>query len=304
MSLSGSLPSFVDMDIRIIPRLDIKGPNLVKGIHLEGLRVLGKPETFARHYYEMGADELIYQDAVASLYNRNSLHEIISRTAQEVFIPLTVGGGLRCLDDIREVLRSGADKVSLNTAALKDPLLIRQASEKFGSSTIVVAIEAIKQPDGRYLAYTDNGREYTGVEVLSWAKRVEDLGAGEIFLTSVDREGTGMGFDVDLVRSVADALSIPVIAHGGAGNKEHLLEVIRDGHANAVALSSVLHYDFIRTNRFHEKDFVGEGNVTFLKSDKSSSSRIVSSGLKEIKDYLTKGGIPCRYESECGECNG
>ncbi len=293
------------MNIRIIPRLDIKGPNLVKGIHLEGLRVLGKPENFACHYYQMGADELIFQDVVASLYNRNSLHEIISRTAQEVFIPLTVGGGLRSLDDIRKVLRSGADKVSLNTAALKNPLLIRQASEKFGSSTIVIAIEAVKQPDGRYLAYTDNGREYTGVEVLPWAKRVEDLGAGEILLTSVNREGTGTGFDVDLIRSVADALSIPVIAHGGAGKKEHIMEVIRDGHVSAVAFSSILHYNFINKNHcFHEDDFKSEGNVTFLKSNKPSSNRIVSSGLTEIKDYLTKSGIPCRYESECEECNG
>jgi cyclase len=290
------------MNIRIIPRMDIKGPNLVKGIHLEGLRVLGKPENFARHYYEMGADELIFQDVVASLYNRNSLHEIISRTAREIFIPLTVGGGLRTLDDIREVLRSGADKVSLNTAALKNPLLIRDASKKFGSSTIVVAIEAIKQPDGRYLAYTDNAREYTGIEVLSWAKRVEELGAGEILLTSVDREGTGKGFDIDLVRSVADALSIPIIAHGGAGKKEHLLEVIREGHANAVAFASVLHYGFARENCSHE-DFEGEGNVTFLKSDKSFSS-VAPAGLKDIKAYLITNGVPCRCESKCGECCG
>lgn len=290
------------MNIRIIPVIDIKGPNLVKGIHLEGLRVLGKPGHFARHYYEKGADELIYKDAVASLYNRNSLHKIIARTAKEVFIPLTVGGGVRSLDDIREVLRSGADKVSLNTAALKDPLLIRQASEKFGSSTIVVAIEAIKHPDGRYFAYTDNGREYTGVEVLSWAKRAEALGAGEILLTSVDREGTGRGYDIDLVRSVTDSLSIPVIAHGGAGNKEHVLEVIRDGHADAVALSSVLHYDFIKNNGFHEKDYVEEGNVTFLKSNKPSSSLIVACGLNDIKHYLTTVDIPCRYDPE-NECS-
>jgi cyclase len=292
------------MNIRIIPRLDIKGPNLVKGIHLEGLRVLGKPENFARHYYEMGADELIYQDVVASLYNRNSLHEIISKTAKGIFIPLTVGGGLRSLDDIREVLRSGADKVSLNTAALKNPMLIQQAAKKFGSSTIVVAIEAIKQTNGCYLAYTDNGREYTGVEVLSWAKRVEELGAGEIILTSVDKEGTGMGFDIDLVRSVADAVSVPVIAHGGAGNKEHILEVIRGGHANAVALSSVLHYDFIKAKRSYEDDFEREGNVTFLKSDNPSSSHLISSGLEEIKNYLTLADIPCRREIECGEHDG
>ncbi len=166
------------MNHRIIARLDIKGPNLVKGIHLEGLRVLGKPEEYARAYYQAGADELIFQDVVASLYERNSLHDIISRTAREIFIPLTVGGGLRSIDDIRSVLRAGADKVSINTAAIRNPQLIREASLVFGSSTIVVAIEAIKQADGRYLAFIDNGREHTGVEVLGWAKKVEELGAG------------------------------------------------------------------------------------------------------------------------------
>src|SRR3990167_373236 len=199
-------------NIRIIPRLDIKGPNLVKGIHLEGLRVLGKPEQYARHYYEAGADELAYMDVVASLYNRNSLHDIISRTAKEIFIPLMVGGGLRTIDDIRMVLRAGADKVSLNTAAIHNPQIIKEAANKFGSSTIVVTIEAIKERDGRYLAYTDNGRQFTGVEVL---------GAGEIIITSVDREGTGEGFDLELTRAISEAVSIPVIAHGGGGKIEH-----------------------------------------------------------------------------------
>src|SRR5688500_18295799 len=151
------------MITRIISRLDIKGPNLVKGIHLEGLRVLGKPEVAAKFYYENGADELIFQDTVASLYERNSLHEIISRTAKEIFIPLTVGGGIRTIDDIRSVLRAGADKVAINTAAIKNPAFITEASRMFGSSTIVVAIEAIRQSNGSYLAYVDNGREFTGV---------------------------------------------------------------------------------------------------------------------------------------------
>ena len=184
--------------IRIIPRLDIKGPNLVKGIHMEGLRVLGKPEDFARLYYEQGADELIYQDNVASLYQRNSLTEIVTRTTENIFIPLTVGGGIRTLDDINSVLRAGADKVSINTAAINNPNLINQAGKTFGSSTIVVAIEAIRQPDGSYLAYTDNGREYTGKDVQSWARELEDRGAGEILVTSIDREGTGEGLDKNL----------------------------------------------------------------------------------------------------------
>ncbi|MBL6958562.1 MAG: imidazole glycerol phosphate synthase cyclase subunit, partial [Rhodospirillales bacterium] len=178
------------MTVRIIPRLEIKGPNLVKGIHFEGLRVLGKPEAFARHYYEAGADELIYIDAVASLYGRNSLLHIVERTASEIFIPLTVGGGLRSLDDIREVLRAGADKVAINTAAIKDPDLIRQASRKFGSSTIVVLIEYIRHADGRYEAYTDFGRESSGVDALDWAQQAVELGAGELLVTSIDRDGT------------------------------------------------------------------------------------------------------------------
>ena len=173
---------------RIIPRLDIKGPNLVKGIHFEGLRVMGKPEDFAKHYYEEGADELIFQDIVASLYQRNNLTSILKKTAEKIFIPVTVGGGLRSIEDINIVLRSGADKVSINTAATKNPIFIDEASKTFGSSTIVVAIEAIKQPDNSYLAYTDNGREYTGLEVSKWSREVENRGAGEILLSSIDRE--------------------------------------------------------------------------------------------------------------------
>lgn len=208
---------------RIIARLDIKGPNLVKGIHLEGLRVLGKPEAFARHYYEQGADELMYQDVVASLYQRNSLHDFVSHTAREIFIPLTVGGGLRSIEDIRSVLRAGADKVAVNTAPISNPRFIAEATHSFGSSTVVVAIECIRQGRrGRYLAYTDNGREHTGIEAVSWARRAEELAAGEIMLTSVDREGTGQGFDTGLLRQVSDAVGIPVVAHGGAATMEHV----------------------------------------------------------------------------------
>ena len=280
-------------NIRIIPRLDIKGPNLVKGIHLEGLRVLGKPEQFARYYYETGADELIYMDVVASLYNRNSLHDIISKTAKESFISITVGGGLRTVEDIKDVLRAGADKISLNTAAIKNPQIIKEASRRFGSSTIVVSIEAIKQRDGKYLAYTDNGREYTGVEVLAWAKKVEELGAGEILLTSIDKEGTGNGYDVELTRIVAEAVSIPVIACGGAGKIEHIAQVISEGKADAVAIASILHYDFIRVANI-EAGQAKEGNVEFLKSGKSYS-KIETANLIKIKEYLQKNGFACRY---------
>ncbi|MFH2138226.1 MAG: imidazole glycerol phosphate synthase cyclase subunit [Candidatus Omnitrophota bacterium] len=280
--------------VRIIPRMDIKGPNLVKGIHLEGLRVLGKPEDFAQHYYESGADELLYIDVVASLYNRNSLHDIIVRTAKKIFIPLTVGGGLRTIEDIHNVLRAGADKVSLNTAAIKNENIIKEAARKFGSSTIVISIEAIKQPDGRYLAYTDNGREYTGVDVLEWAKRVEVLGAGEILLTSIDCEGTGNGYDIALCRMISDAVSIPVIACGGAGQLQDINDVLISGRVQAVSIASMLHYDFIKNNVVNKEAFKEEGNIEYLRGG-LNFSKIKTANLPEIKLYLTKNGINCRY---------
>lgn len=277
--------------VRIIPRLDIKGPNLVKGIHLEGLRVLGKPSDFARYYYEEGADELMFIDVVASLYERNSLHHIISETAKSIFIPITVGGGLRTIDDIREILRSGADKVSLNTAAIKNPLLVKDASRIFGSSTIVVAIEAIKESDGRYFAYTHNGREHTGVEVIEWAKNVCELGAGEIVITSVDREGTGSGFDLKLVTEVAAAVTIPVIAHGGAGTSEHVASVVNDAGADAVAVSSLLHYHFIKENSSLGSDV--EGNTEFIKQNRTQNL-IKPVSIGNLKNILTSNNIECR----------
>ncbi len=283
------------MNIRIIPRLDIKGPNLVKGIHLEGLRVLGKPEDFARYYYEQGADELMYMDVVASLYERNSLHDIISRTAKEVFIPITVGGGLRTIADIQNVLRAGADKVALNTAAIKNPAIIQEASRKFGSSTIVVAIEAIKQANGTYLAYTDNGREQTGIEVVAWAKKVEELGAGELVITSVDKEGTGLGFDVDLVKQINAAVNIPVIAHGGAGKKEDIANLINQTEVSAVAVASILHYDFITSQKSDVSISTKlEGNTSFIDSGRQTFNKIQACDLKAIKNYLITQNIPCR----------
>jgi len=282
------------LNYRIIPRLDIKGPNLVKGIHLEGLRVLGKPETFAQYYYETGADELMYQDVVASLYNRNSLHEIVSRTARAVHIPLTVGGGLRSIDDIKGVLRAGADKVSLNTAVLKNPELIRDAAHIFGSSTIVVAIEAIRQSDGTYLAYTDNGREYTGIEALSWAKRVAELGAGEIVATSVDREGTGDGYDLAFTSAVAQAVPIPVIAHGGPGSLKDCSAAIKEGKADSIAIASMLHYDYLRKNENNKQNHEGEGNTEFLRKGKSFGL-VEPAGIEEIKAHLIRNHLPCRF---------
>jgi len=278
--------------IRIIPRFDIKGPNLVKGIHLEGLRVLGKPEDFAKYYYENGADELFFQDVVASLYERNSLKDIITKTAKEIFIPLTVGGGIRTIDDIKSVLRAGADKVCINTAAIKNPNFIKEASRAFGSSTIVVAVEAIKQPDGNYLAYTDNGREYTGIEVVSWAKQLEELGAGEIVITSVDQEGTGLGFDINLTRIISDAVLIPVIAHGGASNELNILKVILEGNADAVAIASILHYNIFDKIR-SENIGIEEGNIEFLNKQKRFS-KITPTSIQQIKDILRSNSIIIR----------
>lgn len=228
--------------IRLIPRLDVKGTKLIKGINLEGLRVLGDPQVFARRYYEQGADELLYVDVVASLYGRNSLHDIVRNTARDLFVPLTVTGGIRSVDDVREMLRSGADKVGINTAALKRPELIREVARKFGSQCMVLSIEAKAIGPGRWEAYTDNGRERTGFDVVEWAQRGAELGAGEILLTSVDREGTRHGFDIALVSAVACAVPIPVIASGGMGKPHDLVDVIRQGHADAVAMADILHY--------------------------------------------------------------
>jgi len=290
------------LNIRIIPRLDIKGPNLVKGIHLEGLRVLGKPEDFARFYYQNGADELLYQDAVASLYGRNSLLDIIRKTSSEIFIPLTVGGGLRTVEDIRTVLRVGADKVAINTAAIHRPDFIREAALAFGSSTIVVSIEAIKMPDGRFEAHVDSGRESTGIDACEWAIQAAELGAGELLVTSVDREGTGKGYDLDLTRQIAESVSIPVIALGGAGKLDHLYDVISNGSADAISLASMLHYDFIHQYKLHEGDYQVEGNIEFLRGRRGQMGRknIAGSTVYQIKEFLSEREVHCRLQKGVG----
>lgn len=284
------------MNRRIIARLDVKGPNLVKGIHLEGLRVLGDPAVFAEYYSTHGADELLYMDVVASLYERNSIQDLISATASRVFIPITVGGGLRTLDDIREVLRAGADKVSLNTAAIRDPEIISAASRRFGRSTIAVTIEAIRSVDGQYFAYVDNGREKTGREVISWAQEAAKRGAGEIVITSVDREGTGEGYDLELTRQVANAVNVPVVASGGAGGEEDVASVLADGCADAAAVASVIHYDLAErvTERIEGKTG-GEGNTEFMRS-RRTFSKIRPATIDSIKKHARYCGISVRIE--------
>jgi len=278
--------------VRIIPRLDIKGPNLVKGIHLEGLRVLGTPSDFAKYYYEQGADELMFIDVVASLYERNGLHDIISETAKSIFIPITVGGGIRTLNDVKSILRSGADKVSINTAAIKNPNFIKEASREFGSSTIVVTIEAIKKKEGNYYAFIDNGREYTGFEVKEWAMKVEELGCGEIIITSVDKEGTGKGFDIELISLIANSVSIPVIAHGGAGKKVHIESLLESNIVDSVALASILHYEAMYKLK-KDKNQNKEGNFDFLNSGKRVM-QIEPLDLSSLKNHLHSKDIYCR----------
>lgn len=279
------------MITRIIPRLDVKGPNLVKGVHLEGLRVLGKPELFARVYYEQGADELLFMDVVASLYGRNSLLELVERTADEIFIPLAVGGGLRNLEDIRAVLRAGADKVTLNTAAVRRPGFITEAAQHFGSSTIVVSIEAIRRADGSYEAYTDNGREKTGLEAVAWAVRAAELGAGELVVTSIDREGTGKGYDLELTERVARAVPVPVIACGGAGTAEHVAQVLGTGAA-AASLASLLHYNQARRHLAVPNQFSPEINLEHLQ--RPGFGKVQDVDLTQLKAYLAERGLVSR----------
>jgi cyclase len=228
--------------VRLIARMDIKATWLIKGVNLEGLRKIGHPAEYARAYYKAGMDEILYMDIVASLYGRNSLGDIVRKTTEEVFIPITVGGGIRSLKDVDNMMRCGADKVAINTAAVRRPELITEIANDFGSQCIVLSVEAKQNGAGKWEAYTDNGREHTGLDVVEWVRRAVDLGAGEVLLTSVDREGTRKGFDLALTTAVSKSVTVPVIASGGMGNPQHLVDVIRNSQADAVAMADVLHY--------------------------------------------------------------
>jgi len=249
-------------NIRIIPKLEVKGENLIKGVHLEGLRVVGKPEEAAIKYYKDGADELIYIDLVASLYRRESFLNIVNKTASKVFIPLTVGGGIRSVEDVKITLRAGADKVAINTQLIKNPKIISEIANKFGRQCLVVSMEVQKKSDGTYECYTDMGRTPTGKDPLTWAKETVRLGAGELLLTSIGQDGTEKGFDLELVKNIASNVEIPVIACGGAGKKEHFKEVIQVAHADAVAAGTTFHF----------------GRNT----------------IKSVKNYLAKNGVGIR----------
>src|SRR5579885_218207 len=250
------------LKVRVIPCLDVKDGRVVKGVRFVDLVDAGDPVEQAKIYDREGADELCFLDITASAENRDTLYDVVARTAEQCFMPLTVGGGVRSVEDIRRLLLAGADKASINTAAVARPDFVREAAEKFGSQCIVVAIDAKETGPERWEVFTHGGRRATGIDVVDWARRMASYGAGEILLTSMDRDGTKSGFDIALTRAVADAVTIPVIASGGVGTLDHLVAGIRDGHATAVLAASIFHFGTFR--------------------------------IGEAKDHLANAGIPVR----------
>lgn len=251
--------------VRLISRLDIKGTNLIKGIRFEGLRVIGSPNTKAREYYENGVDELLYIDAVASLYNRSYLGELVTEVVKDVFVPITVGGGLRSVDDVRLLLRAGADKVAINTAAVKDPKLLTRIAESFGRQCVVLSVEAKNVGAGRWEVYTEGGRERSGRDVAEWIQEGVNRGAGEVLVTSVDRDGTEKGAELALMEMAGAVSSVPVIASGGIGSAGHAREVLAATNVDAIAIGRSLHYgrlgllslrNSLRSDGFGVRDYI------------------------------------------------
>jgi len=293
--------------IRVIPRLDIKGPNLIKGIQFDGHRVLGVAEEFAEIYYAEGADELIYQDAVASLYRRNNLMEVVRRIAERVFIPITVAGGIRSVEDIQALLRSGADKVAINTAAIESPELLSRAAAVFGSQCIVSSIEAFRGADGKYRCWVDYGREPTAIDAIEWAKRVVELGVGEILLTSINNEGMGSGYDLELIHQVSSRVNVPVIACGGAGSVGDFSQAVVDAGADAVSSASVFHYYYAtsKLNQMTMQDVgrklrmgqhIDAGNIDFLNHGYGGERAIMvtPASIEEVKRAMMADGLQVR----------
>jgi len=239
-------------NLRLVARLDVKMNWLIKGVQMEGWRKVGDPAEFASRYAAEGADELLFMDVVASLYQRNSLQDIVERVASNVFIPMTVGGGIRSPDDVRDLLDRGADKVAINTAATQDPSLLTRIADRYGSQAVVVSIEAMPNGAGKWLAMTDNGRNHTGRDVVEWAREAERHGAGEIVLTAIRGEGLGAGYDIDLTRQVSDAVSIPVVASGGLGEPAHLKALVEKTHASAAATAQALHWNKVTLGQLRD----------------------------------------------------
>ena len=279
---------------RIISRLDIKNNTLVKGIHLEGLRVLGDPKEYALKYFEEGIDEIHYQDVVASLYNRNQLDNVIENTVKNIFVPICVGGGIRTLADIDKLLKLGADKVVINSAAVKEPEFIKEATNKYGSSTIAVAIEAIKiNSNNDYKILIESGRENTDLNILEWLEKIQKFGAGEIILTSIDKEGTKKGYDIELCSLVKKNSSVPIIAHGGAGKIEDIVEVFKKTNVDAVSIATILHYNYLNVNNQNNQNNKNSGNYSFInKLDKTKNSIVQT--ITQIKLELEANDIKIR----------
>lgn len=238
-------------NIRLLTKLEVKSPNVIKGIQLEGLRVVGQPDNMAELYYQQNIDEIIYLDVVASLYNRQQITETVATAAKKTFIPLAVGGGIRSLIDIQMALEAGADKVTINTAAVSKPDIINQASVKYGSQCIVVSIEA-KNRGGWWEVMTDNGRESSGVSVIDWVDEVQERGAGEILLTSIDKDGTRKGFDIDLYKSVCENVNVPLIACGGLGTLQHIRQLLEEARIDAICFGAALHFDILKIRDIKE----------------------------------------------------
>lgn len=293
--------------VRVIARLDIKGPNLIKGLQFDGHRVLGTAEEFAEVYYREGVDELIYQDAVASLYRRNSLLDIVSRTAEKVFVPLTVAGGIRSVDDVRALLRAGADKVAINTAATENPKLLTEAARVFGAQCIVSSIEAFRRDDGTWRVWVDYGREPTELDAVEWAKRVEACGVGEILLTAIRADGMGTGYDLDLIRAVSSSVSVPVIACGGAGKAGDLAAAVVEGGADAVAAASLFHYRYAKAKAGKKTmqlaggglrmgEHIDSGNIDFLNEGYGGMKFLMvePASISEAKAAMRAAGLSVR----------
>lgn len=276
--------------VRIIPILDIKNGLLIKGINFEGLRVLGRARDFAKLYYSQGADEIIYQDSVATLYGTSNLIKFVSDTAKNIFVPLSVGGGIKNINDASKMLKAGADKIIINSAIIDNINFLREASKIYGSSNISIIIQAIKI-DKKYYISKSNGRDLVKRDPIQWAQKVEEYGAGEIIITSVNHEGLQKGFDIDLTKKIVDKVALPVIAHGGAGEFKHIYEVIKYSNVSGVALASMLHYDAIK---FLPKIKTKIGNTHYLESIKKLSKE--KNTIKNIKNFLMKKNIIVRNE--------